>query len=45
MSKDQYEMGKINCIKLHHGAAIWVVLFSIGGKRILLMGDGYGCCL
>ncbi|WP_375620354.1 MULTISPECIES: hypothetical protein [unclassified Bartonella] len=45
MSKDQYEIGKINCIELHHRTAVWVVLFSIGGDQISFIGGGYGCCL
>ncbi|WP_180299426.1 hypothetical protein [Bartonella tribocorum] len=45
MSKDQYEIGQINCIALHHGAAIFVALFSIGGDQISFIGGGYGCCL
>ncbi|WP_208435867.1 hypothetical protein [Bartonella phoceensis] len=45
MSKNQDEMGKINCIALHHGAAIWMVLFPIGGEGIIFIGGGYGFCL
>ncbi|WP_019224222.1 hypothetical protein [Bartonella rattimassiliensis] len=45
MSKDQYEIGKINCIEVHYGAAVWMVLFPIGGEGIIFIGGGYGCCL
>ncbi len=38
MSKDQYEMGKINCIELHHGTAVWTGWFW-------RLGGGYGCSL
>ncbi len=45
MSKDQDEIGKVNCIALYHGAAIWMGLFSIGGDQISFIGGDYGCYL
>ncbi|WP_019222465.1 hypothetical protein [Bartonella rattaustraliani] len=45
MSKDQDEIGKVNCIEFHPGAAIFVVLFSIADDQISFIGGDYGCCL
>ncbi|WP_375657374.1 MULTISPECIES: hypothetical protein [unclassified Bartonella] len=46
MSKDQYEMGKINCIELHHRTAVWMGWFwRLDGGHIVFIGGGYGCCL
>ncbi|WP_019222753.1 hypothetical protein [Bartonella rattaustraliani] len=41
MSKDQDEIGKVNCIEFHQGAAIWV----IADDQIVFIGGDYGCCL
>ncbi|EJF86194.1 hypothetical protein [Candidatus Bartonella washoeensis] len=46
MSKDQYEMGKINCRELCCQAAVWMDWFwRLGGGHIVSIGGGYGYCL
>ncbi|CDO49384.1 hypothetical protein [Bartonella tribocorum] len=45
MSKDQYEIGQINCIALHHGAADWMGCFLGLTGQVFFIGGGYGCCL
>ncbi|MBB5074091.1 hypothetical protein HNQ69_001225 [Bartonella callosciuri] len=46
MSKDQYEMGKINCRELRRQAAVWMGWFwRLAGGHIVFIGGGYGCCL
>ncbi|WP_192813160.1 hypothetical protein [Bartonella vinsonii] len=46
MSKDQYEMGKINCIELCCQAAVFMGwLWRLDGGHIVFIGGRYGYCL
>ncbi len=45
MSKDQYEIGQINCTQLPRGAGDWMGCFLGLACHVFFIGGGYGCCL